>query len=148
MDYRKWLADHFEQKGYKIVRTKVEIPIFSYNQWVDETGGKAQYFETHIKIVDADLEELYRVVRWFNNKQSNAVPINSKPPVAVSHSLLKGHIWVTQRLPRDHGFADLAFDRTVKTLTEDHSSWLSGYESEVVVYDDNPKVDGGWIKTV
>lgn len=84
--YAEWLERTLSSFAAKVIRTKIEIPLDQYDNWLrdEQEGGEALYLESHIRIDAA-------------KKQVRTLEVCKERGLAISHSILKGNFWATQR---------------------------------------------------
>lgn len=164
--YAKWLDQSLSALTHKVIRTKIEIPLAQYENWLrdEQEGGSALYLECHIRIDSS-------------KQQSLTLDKCKENGLAISHSILKGNFWATRRLTSDymlhlgkanepihterypgHGgsLALVGNDVYLKPnleygfqMTHDALKTaglpLIDMHSEAVLVDSNPDLDKGWV---
>ena len=132
----KELEDEFENAGYEVSRTKVEVPL----EFIDEGVAafldfKGKYFEWHGKVEFSDFEELKALAEELG--------------VHLSNNSLKGEKnqrFLTLRAYDDKNSFKYKIAIIKRVLAEKGYS-LTKEEAEYCVFDSNKQIDKGWLDT-
>lgn len=132
--YQKWLEQKISAYGLEVLRTKVEIPLDQYDNWLRDyqEGGEALYLESHIRIdASKDEEQTLEACKTHN--------------LALSHSVLKGNLWATQRLIPGETFHPPTSFKATYNMLELRKVPVIDMHMEAVLGDTNSALDAGWI---